>query len=406
MIPAGEVVHAPATPPGSSALAVVRVSGEGCGALAEPFLGLPAGRLSGMRRALCEIEGMRVMVLSWPPGRSYTGEEMLEVMCPGAPGAVEAVCRSLAAMGSRPARAGEFTRRALESGVMEPLEVIGLASLWGGGGPGGEGRLADSARRLAEAIDGALEALEASIEFGEEHALADPGETSRLAEACRLAGELEDLARRAEIPLDVWIAGPVNSGKSTLLNRLCGSTLALVSGEPGSTRDGIRVEASVGGAPVILHDTAGVGGAARSGRALELSLGSIAAGDLVVWLSRPGGPRPPAGVFPDGIETLEIDGMSDRNEGGSARVSSVTGEGVEALAEQIRSRASAGMVSGHASACAGAVEAAGRLIRGGDYAAACEELTGASAMLHALLDTGAGAETALERAMARLCIGK
>jgi tRNA modification GTPase len=359
-----------------------------------------------MRRALCEIEGMRVVLLSWPGGRSYTGEEMLEVMCPGAPGAVEAVCRRLAAMGSRPARAGEFTRRALELGVMEPLEVIGLASLWGGGGPGGESQLAHAARRLAGTLDGALEGLEASIEFGEEHGLDETGEAPCLAAAARQAAELVALAGKAEIPLDVWIAGPVNSGKSTLLNRLCGSPRALVSGEPGSTRDGISVEAPVGGTTVILHDTAGFGGDALSESALGLSLGSISAGDLVIWLSRPGGPRPPAEAFPGGCVLLEIDGMCDLYEGGSARVSSVTGEGMEALSAQISSRASSGMVSGHASACARAVEEAGRLLRLGDVAAACEEIEGASAMLHALLDTGAGAETALERAMTRLCIGK
>ncbi|HRY61616.1 MAG TPA: hypothetical protein P5266_05410, partial [Candidatus Fermentibacter sp.] len=125
----GEVIAALATPPGDSALALLRMSGEGCAAMVEELLDLEEGRLSGMRRAVATIPGAApgadAVAFSWPSGRSYTGEEMVDVVCPGAREIVDGLLAGMLSRGARPSLPGEFTRRAYLSGRISPLEVIG-----------------------------------------------------------------------------------------------------------------------------------------------------------------------------------------------------------------------------------------------------------------------------------------
>jgi tRNA modification GTPase len=410
-----DIIVALATPPGESALAVLRLSGGGSSALAEECFGLPEGRLSGMRRALAEIhggfEGVRVMLISWPAGRSFTGEEMVEVMIPGSMKVAGEALSALYDRGARQAEPGEFTRRALVSGHLTPLQVIGLASIWSGPGPrAGETILESSARRLEHALDVLIEDLESSIEFSEEHMLGEAGiDTSPAREA---AASFASDASEVEASRRIFFMGPVNAGKSTLFNAILGTERAVVSEQAGTTRDGASERTHVHGKAVELFDTPGCAlesGGSRTGpdgRALEIAQGMLRKDDIVVWMSPGGKMEPPVRILEDAGLILRVSSRSDEMRGPGINVSAVSGEGVDDVRRMISEALPAGLVSSRASGMVRIIERACEILESGDEAAASAELGEALAQVRSMLDEGRGIELAVERALGRLCIGK
>lgn len=313
-----ETIVALATPVGNAALAVVRVSGPLAAVLAG---GGPLGerRLSPRRVEHRDYHALGgrllddVVAVHFPAPRSYTGEDVLEISTHGNPYLVQRVIDDLCGRGCRPARPGEFTQRAFLSGRMDlsqaeaVMEVIRARSdrslelaqrqLRG-----------EMGRRLAPLEEGLLQALaevEAYIDFPEEDL---PAEDRR-----RVVGRLEavrtgiqDLLATRRVGewvregIRTVIVGQPNAGKSSLLNRLVGYERALVSPEPGTTRDFLEEWVRVGPHVLRLVDTAGLNSQAKSelerkGMALGEQRASEA--DLVLWvidLADPSPPRPPA----------------------------------------------------------------------------------------------------------------
>ncbi len=203
---------------------------------------------------------------------SFTGEDVVELHLHGSPAVLERLFTVLAGLGLKPARAGEFTRRAFANGKMDLTEAEGLADLieadsdsqrlqaleqmggaWARGIAGWQARLLD-----------ALAWLEAAIDFTDEEDV--PADVAARAYgpvamvAAEMAGLLAD-GRRGEIIRDglrVAIVGPPNVGKSTLLNVLAGREAAIVSAIPGTTRDIVEVRLALDGYVVVLSDTAGL----------------------------------------------------------------------------------------------------------------------------------------------------
>ena len=133
----GDVLVAPATPPGVSALAVVRLTGRPAETravarrLAPDFPAEPAPRQALLLR-LVDAEGRaldRAVVLFWAAPHSPTGEEVVEFFCHGSPGVVLGLVDAARRAGARPAERGEFTRRALANGKLDLAEAEGLAAL-------------------------------------------------------------------------------------------------------------------------------------------------------------------------------------------------------------------------------------------------------------------------------------
>ena len=127
-----DTIYALATARGRSGLAVVRVSGPAAFAAGQALCGsLPALRLAGLRRVMWLGELLdEALVLSFAEGASFTGEAVVELHCHGGPAVVGAVFRALSEQpGLRLAEPGEFTRRALENGVLDLAQVEGLADL-------------------------------------------------------------------------------------------------------------------------------------------------------------------------------------------------------------------------------------------------------------------------------------
>lgn len=271
-----DVLVAPATPPGVSALAVVRLTGPVgktravARRLAPDF---PADAVT--RRALVltlvDAEGHaldRGVVLFWAAPHSPTGEEVVELFCHGSPAVVRGLVDAARRGGARPAERGEFTRRALANGKLDLAEAEGLSALARAESRAGarralglvEGALSARVGTARERTLDALAAIEASLDFAEDV----PAEDGREAGAALavIAVELAALAKASRETGErrpvVAILGRPNAGKSTLFNALVGRDRAIVAATPGTTRDAISETVEIAGESVTLLDTAGL----------------------------------------------------------------------------------------------------------------------------------------------------
>ncbi len=274
----GDVVVAPATPPGVSALAVVRLTGPPGLTLAvarriAPRLPQePRPREAVLHRLVGE-EGRpldRALVLFFPAPHSATGEEVVEFLCHGSPAIVAGLLAAARAAGARPAARGEFTRRALANGKLDLAEAEGVAALAAADSLGAarralslvEGELSRRVHAAKESVLDALASLEAGLDFAEDVPAADLFAAGDALAAA--AGEAESLAAAAarggarHRRKAVAILGRPNAGKSTLFNALVGRDRAIVTAVPGTTRDAIAETCELGGETVTLLDTAGL----------------------------------------------------------------------------------------------------------------------------------------------------
>jgi tRNA modification GTPase len=213
----------------------------------------------------------RVVVTIYDAPRSYTGEDMVEICCHGGRLSPVALLASLVAGGAREAEPGEYTRRAVLNGKLDVLQAEGVADIV-------DARTEAARRASLHQIDGGLsrrisalhsrvlevEALLAyEIDFPEEDA--GPVDPERVETATvALVNEIQQLLATVglgEAVRDgarIVIAGRPNVGKSSLLNALVGYRRAIVSDEPGTTRDAIEVLLDGGRWPLRVIDTAGL----------------------------------------------------------------------------------------------------------------------------------------------------
>ena len=287
-----ETIVAAANPAGRSALAIVRVDGPLAASIATAALGRkspPAEKTStlGIWRDQTGSPIDQVVAVLWSAGRSFTGNDSLEITCHGNPLLVRRITEDCLARGGRLAEPGEFTRRSYLAGRIDLTQAEAVADLIHASS---ERALASARRMLAGELgrhvarwsDRTLQVLaelEAHIDFPEEDLPPeDPrGPAARLAE---IASELSTYARTAKhdgalrAGLRVAVVGAPNAGKSSLLNALTGAERAIVSPEAGTTRD--YLEAPVAGLPLAVTaiDTAGLrdGGSAVENLGMTRSL--------------------------------------------------------------------------------------------------------------------------------------
>lgn len=289
-----------------AAIGVVRISGARAGDALCALTGkpLPTPRQAAFARIRDGAgEGIDEAVVLWFPGpNSETGEDVAEIQMHGSRAALAAAFDVLARMdGVRPAEPGEFTRRAFGNGKLDLTEVEGLADLIGAETEAQrrqafrhmKGLLGRRAEHWRERLIAALALAEAPIDFSDEGGVPEDLSGPAMTIARELAGEIGAAlagSRRGERlreGLVVAIAGPPNVGKSTLLNRIAGRDVAIVSPQAGTTRDVLEVHLDLGGYPVTLLDTAGV---RESSDPVELegirrARVRAAEADLVLWLT-------------------------------------------------------------------------------------------------------------------------
>ncbi len=235
----------------------------------------------------------------WLPGPgSATGEDLAEMHLHGGRAVVSAVLACLTQHdGLRPARAGEFTRRAFENGRIDLAQAEGLADLLAA-----ETELQrQSALAMTEGAmgrrvtDWQARLLRASAQVEAELDFSDESEVGKGTAERGLGGLADEMAALLAVPpaerlrdgVRVVLAGPPNSGKSSLFNALIERHAAIVTDIAGTTRDVIEAPVVLGGVPLILIDTAGLHDASTD--AVEL-IGiartgvALAAADIILWL--------------------------------------------------------------------------------------------------------------------------
>ncbi len=272
-----EPIIALATPPLKSALALIRVSGDGCFEIASELAGKPVG-LSGQRELLhakLSYDGKQlddVMLLVYPKSKSMTGEEVVEVSCHGSMLIANQIIDAFIALGARYAKRGEFTMRSYLNGKMGLVEAesvndlinaptelakdLALKSL--------NGEASQRFAPIKDRISALLATIETSIDFPEYKDTADLAVSSVLCESRKIKEDLSSLIKDSEDGryvkegVKVAILGEPNVGKSSLLNALLGEQKAIVTPIPGTTRDVVEGELSIHGIPIKLLDTAGL----------------------------------------------------------------------------------------------------------------------------------------------------
>jgi tRNA modification GTPase len=437
-----------ATPPGRSALAVVRLSGRGAFDLARRVLGLgPGAGLPAPRQATLHTfhdrDGQPLdqgLVTCFPGPGSYTGEDLVEFSCHGGLLVPAQLLAALHAAGARPAEPGEFTRRALQHGRLDLVQAEAVADLVDATAPA-QGRAALRqlggllSRRIAglrEELLDALALLSYDIDFPDEDD--GPLDRARVREALdRLARSVQGLLATA--PLGerlragalVVLAGRPNAGKSSLFNALLGQERALVTEVPGTTRDAIEATADVDGWPLRLADTAGLHDTddrlERLG--IEVSRRWLAAADLVLLCVEAGrGPEPGEREMLDTHPCLLVRTKADLapqpGPGGGLAVSALTGRGLGELRQALSERLFGGLRGGdmeplltrerHRTALqrgsAALAEAMAELeTGGGDAVLVAHHLRQAVTALDELVGL-VDVEEVLGRVFARFCVGK
>jgi tRNA modification GTPase len=290
-----------------AAIAVVRVSGPHARDAAMTL----AGRLPPPRQAMLARlrsggkdagEVLDDALLLWfPAPNSETGEDIAEFQLHGGRAVVAAVLAALARLpGLRPAEAGEFTRRAFTNGKLDLTRVEALADLVGADTEAQRrqavrqlnGLIGDKAERWRTRLIEALALAEAAIDFPDEGDVPADLMAPALAIAAELEAEiraaLSDAHRgeRLREGLTIALAGPVNVGKSTIINRLARRPAAIVSPFPGTTRDVIEVNLDLAGYPVTVIDTAGLRDSTDpvEQEGMRRARTRAAAADLVLWV--------------------------------------------------------------------------------------------------------------------------
>lgn len=343
-----DTIFALATAKGRAGVAVLRISGaQAVTAVGRVVKDVPLVRgLRVIRDQAGELLD-HALVLRFPEGKSFTGEEVIELHLHGSPAVVAAVMRVLGNMPDlRQAEAGEFTRRALENGALDLAQVEGLADLIDAETEGQRrqavrvfsGALGTLAEGWRADLIRAAALLEATIDFADEDVPENvTPEVLSLIGGVKAAMQRESagvrIAERMRDGFEVAIIGAPNVGKSTLLNRLAGRDVAITSEVAGTTRDVIEVRLDLDGLPVTLLDTAGLretdDQVERIGvaRARERAAQS----DLRVYMMLPNDELP-QGLLP---EDIIVQAKADINHATGFAVSGKTGIGIDALVAKI-----------------------------------------------------------------------
>lgn len=341
-----------------SGVAVIRLSGEQCVLILQHFCKkIPLPRKMTLTR-LCDSNGQVIdeaLVVYFPAPKSFTGEDCAEFHLHGGKALVSKFLTELSAFPHcRMAEPGEFARRAFAEGKIDLTEAEGLADLIDAETEsqrrlavmGASGELARLYRQWRNEMIRARALIEAELDFSDESDV--PGSVSQSVWAgVKLlqkdidmhisAGERAGAMRDG---LKIVIAGVPNSGKSSIINKLVGRSVAIVTEEAGTTRDALEVRLEIAGMPVLITDTAGLRKTDNKVEkiGIERAYERIEEADLVLQLEDMGDPQ--TVTLPSTrAEIWHIGNKCDLIQGDKARwpiqVSAKTGQGFDIFLEKL-----------------------------------------------------------------------
>lgn len=275
-----DTIAAIATAPGAGAIGVIRLSGpRSRDVLNAVFRPASPGFSGFIPRALhhgriVDARGTELddaLVVFFPGPRSFTGEDSAEIQGHGGTAVLQAVLEAVLTQGVRLAERGEFTRRAFLNGRMDLSQAEAVAELVAAPGPEGvrlasaklHGLLGRRVSELRERLEYLRRKVCLAVDFPDEEAeCLPPAEflavTGHVADGVRALLASYRRARQWREGALVVLAGRVNAGKSSLMNALLGRPRAIVTDQPGTTRDYLEEETCLDGLPVRLADTAGL----------------------------------------------------------------------------------------------------------------------------------------------------
>jgi tRNA modification GTPase len=297
-----------ATPFSESALALVRVSGEGALDLLAPAFSRP-GALLGAKGGnavhgwIVDPSGDHgrideVVVLPWRAPSGYTGEDGADIMGHGSLSAIRAVMSALARAGFREALPGEFSLRAFLNGKMDLTKAEAVGELIASRTEAARGdaverlsgRLAEAVARIRSCLVSAMAQVHVQLDYALEDDVADMGmPRAGLESALSEIRGLSDSYLSGRLYRDgarVALAGRTNSGKSSLFNLFLKEDRAIVSEVHGTTRDYLEAWIDLAGVPVLLYDTAGFrqGATDIEREGIERSRRLLSGADIVLYL--------------------------------------------------------------------------------------------------------------------------
>jgi tRNA modification GTPase len=354
-----DTIVAIATPSGRGGIGVVRLSGPEAHSIARALVGREAA-LEPRHATVATVRPIdRVVLTYFPSPASYTGDDVVEMSAHGSPVVLKSIVKAAIDAGARLAEPGEFTLRAFVNGRIDLMQAEAVGDLIDAVTPLQaraafdqlQGTLTRAIAEVDAAVFDLIARLEASVDFPDEaYHFVEPGTLATAIDG--IIGRVRRLlagAKRGRLVregLQIAIVGEPNVGKSSLFNALAGAERAIVTDVPGTTRDLITETIDLGGLRVTLVDTAGLRetvdvveseGVRRSGAAADVADlvlvvvdGAKAAGESE-RLARARASDKKAMVVSNKSDL----GFVEDGRGNAARVSALTGEGLDELRARI-----------------------------------------------------------------------
>ena len=300
-------IIAVATAPGKAGVGVVRISGPNLGALSRALFHKTLAPRQANLLTLCDAHGQAIdqlIAIYFVGPASFTGEDVLELQCHGGPQLLELVMKRCLEVGKEDglviAEPGEFTLRAYLNNKIDLTQAEAIADLIDaqseaavrGAARSLQGAFSDDINHLIEEITQLRILVESTLDFPEEEIefLENAQARQRLAAVKDKLQTLRAGAKQGKILRDgiqLVLAGAPNVGKSSLLNRLAGEEVAIVTPIAGTTRDRVKESITIEGVPMHIIDTAGLRETADvvEAKGIERSWDAIRLADLVIFLT-------------------------------------------------------------------------------------------------------------------------
>ena len=366
-----------ATAPGKAGVGVIRISGPQLLPIATALFNKTLTPRQASLLTLRDAQGESIdqlLAIYFAAPASFTGEDVLELQCHGGPQLLELVMKRCLELGKDQglviAEPGEFSLRAYLNNKIDLAQAEAIADLIDaqsaaavrGAARSLQGVFSNDINGLIEEITQLRILVESTLDFPEEEIefLENAQARERLRAVMQKLYALREGAKQGKILRDgiqLVLAGAPNVGKSSLLNRLAGEEVAIVTPIAGTTRDRVKESITIGGVPMHIIDTAGLRETSDlvEAKGIERSWEAIAAADLVIFLQDPGSSKTTTTseivelkaqilkALSPKCPVLEVNNKSDllisptpeQGEKQSMFISAKTGQGIEALKQKI-----------------------------------------------------------------------